>query len=77
MREQSIKRAVSVSVDARLLDEANRLNINLSETLERRLHIMIKSDQEKRWIEDNKEAFAEYNASVEQHGPLSDDLGLL
>lgn len=77
MGEQSIKRAVSVSVDARLLDEADRLHIDLSETLERRLRAMIQSDQEKRWIEDNKVAFAEYNASVARHGLLSDDLGLL
>lgn len=77
MGQQPGKRAVNVWVEAQLLDEANRLHIDLSETLERRLRSMVKSDQEKRWIEENKEAFKEYNTSVVQHGLLSDDLGLL
>jgi len=77
MGEPSIKRAVSVSVDARLLEEADRLHIDLSETLERRLRAMVDAERKRRWIEANKVAFAEYNASVSRHGLLSDDLGLL
>lgn len=77
MGEQPGKRAVNVLVEAKLLDHANRLHIDLSETLEHRLRSLIDADQESRWVEANKEAFAEYNASVAQHGLLSDDLGLL
>ncbi len=77
MGEQAGKRTVNVLVEAELLDEASRLHIDLSETLERSLRSMVGSDAEKRWVEDNKTAFAQYNASVAQHGLLSDDLGLL
>jgi antitoxin CcdA len=71
------KRAVNVFVDTELIDEARRLRINLSETLERRLRTMVRADQEKRWLEENKAAIAAYNARVAQHGLLSDEAGLL
>ncbi|NWG25953.1 MAG: type II toxin-antitoxin system CcdA family antitoxin, partial [Pseudorhodoplanes sp.] len=45
------KRAVNLFVDAELLDEARRLRINISETLERRLRKIVKAEQEKRWLE--------------------------
>jgi antitoxin CcdA len=77
MGEEVDKRAVSVLVEAQLLDEANRLHIDLSETLERGLRSMVQSDEERRWVEENKQAFEEYNASVAQHGVLADDLGIL
>ena len=74
---QSKKRAVNLFVDVELLDEARRMNINISETLEQRLRGLIRADQERRWFEENREAIAQYNRRVAEHGLLSDNAGLL
>ena len=74
---QSKKRAVNLFVDAELLEEARRMNINLSENLEQRLRGLIRAEQERRWLEENQEAIAQYNRRVAEHGLLSDDAGLL
>jgi antitoxin CcdA len=71
------KRAVNLFVETGLLDEARRLRINLSETLESRLHLIVRAEQEKRWIEENQAALAAYNQRVSRDGLLSDDAGLL
>ena len=68
------KRAVNLFVDSELLDEARRLGINVSETLERRLRSMVRAEQEKRWLEENRDAFASINAFIENHGLLSSRL---
>ena len=62
------KRAVNLFVDVELLEEARRLRINISETLERRLRTIVKAEQERRWLEENREAIASINAFIEQHG---------
>ena len=71
------KRAVNVFVDTELIDAARRMRINLSETLENRLRTIVRADQEKRWLEENRAAIEAYNARVAQHGLLSDEAGLL
>jgi antitoxin CcdA len=78
MSERQVKkRAVNLFVDAELLDEARRLRINISETLERRLRTMVRADQEKRWLETNRAAIEAYNLRVSRHGLLSDEAGHL
>lgn len=71
---QAKKRAVNLFVDAELLDEARRLRINVSETLERRLRTMVKTEREKRWLEDNREAVASINSFIDRHGLLASRL---
>jgi antitoxin CcdA len=71
------KRAVNLFVDADLLDEARRLRINLSETLERRLRTIVRAEREKRWLDDNRAAIEAYNQRVSRDGLLSDEPGLL
>ena len=71
------KRAVNLFVDTELLDEAKRLGINVSETLERRLRSIVKAERERVWIEENRPALEAYNRRVAQHGLLSDSAGLL
>jgi antitoxin CcdA len=70
------KRAVNLFVDVELLDEARRLRINLSETLERRLRTIVKADREARWLEENRAAIDAYNRRVAEQGLLSDEAGL-
>jgi antitoxin CcdA len=75
MRERSVKkRAVNLFVDAELLDEARRLRINISDTLERRLRSIVRVEQEKRWLEENQEAIASINSFIDRHGILASKL---
>ncbi len=71
------KRAVNLFVDVELLDEARRMNINISESLEERLRSLVRAEQERRWLHENQEAIARYNRRVAERGLLSDDAGLL
>ena len=75
--QQAKKRAVNLFVDSELLDEARRMNINISESLEQHLRSLIRAGQERRWLEENREAIAHYNRRVAEHGLLSDDADLL
>ena len=68
------KRAVNVFVDANLVDEARRMRINLSETLERRLRTIVRAEQEKRWLEENRAAIASINEFIDRNGLLASRL---
>jgi antitoxin CcdA len=68
------KRAVNLFVDVELLDEARRLRINLSETLERRLRTIVKAEQERRWLEENRQAIESINAFIDRHGLIASRL---
>lgn len=68
------KRAVNLCVDAELLDAAERLGIDVSEMLERRLRRVVRAEQEKLWLEENKDAFASINTFIDKHGLLSSRL---
>jgi antitoxin CcdA len=73
---QAKKRAVNLFVDMELLDEARRLNINISETLEQRLRSVVRAEQEKRWLQENRDAISSINAFIDRHGLLADRLRL-
>ncbi len=73
---QAKKRAVNLFVDVELLDEARRLNINISETLEQRLRGLVRAEREKQWLEENRDAIASINAFIDRHGLLADRLRL-
>ena len=73
----SRKRAVNLFVDTELLDEARRLRINMSETLESRLRTIVRAEQERRWLDANKAAIEAYNLRVARDGLLADEAGLL
>jgi antitoxin CcdA len=78
MSERQVrKRAVNLFVDSDLLEEARRLGINISEILERRLRAIVKTERERRWVEENRAALEAYNRRVARHGLLSDSAGLL
>jgi antitoxin CcdA len=68
------KRAVNLFVDTELLEEARKLRINLSETLERRLRTIVKAEQEKRWLEENRAAIESINSFIDRHGILASRL---
>jgi antitoxin CcdA len=73
-QRSSKKRAVNLFVDTELLDEARRLRINISETLERRLRMQVRAELEKQWLAENRDAIASINAFIERHGLLAGKL---
>jgi antitoxin CcdA len=75
-RRSPKKRAVNLFVDSELLDEARRMRINMSDTLEQRLRTIVQGELEKRWLEENRAAIEAYNRDVAEHGLLSDEAGV-
>ena len=66
------KRPVNLSINARTLDMARELGINLSQTVDGFLTGEVHRRYWERWNADNKEAIDAYNARIEQEGlPLA------
>ena len=68
------RRGVKLSVDANLLREARESHLKLSSILERALVEQLRQLRAERWLEENKDAIAAYNALVHTHGAFSDAL---
>jgi antitoxin CcdA len=68
------KRAVNLFVDTELLDEARRLRINLSDTLEGRLRMVVRAEQEKHWLRENQAAISSINDFIGRHALLATKL---
>lgn len=65
------KRATNVSINQGLLEEARALEINLSATLEKALEAEVRARKREKWLAENREAIAAYNAHIEEHGVFS------
>lgn len=68
------KKSTNLSINADLLEQAKKLNINLSQTLERHLAEVVRHAQNSQWLEENKNALDEYNRRVALSGTFSDGL---
>ena len=68
------KKSANLSINADLLQQAKRLNINLSQTLEQHLAEIIRQAQRSQWLAENKGALDDYNRRIEKHGTFSDGL---
>ena len=66
------KRPTNVSINEDLLAKARDLGVNLSQTLEDSLKARVVEERRKRWLEDNKAAFAACNDHFEKYGLWSD-----
>lgn len=76
MRRQPLsvpKKRTNVTISQSLLQEARENGINLSALLERALDDELRLSRKKRYLEENKAAFASHNAFIEQAGLFSDD----
>ena len=68
----SPKRATNLSLNAKVLDAASDLGMNLSATVDALLAEEVRKRYWARWNEDNKEAVAHYNARIAREGlPLA------
>jgi antitoxin CcdA len=66
------KKAVNVSINSDLLQQAREMNINLTQALEARLERLLRQERARRWREENREAIEEYSRYVEDHGVFND-----
>jgi antitoxin CcdA len=67
-RLKKANKAVSLLIDAGLIDEAKSAGVNLSVVLERAL----KEESARRWLAENADTIAAYNREVEERGVWSD-----
>ena len=66
------KRPVNLSINARTLDLARELGINLSQTVDSFLTAEVQRRYWERWNDDNRDAIDAYNARIAREGlPLA------
>ena len=66
------KRAVNLSLNAKVLDSARELGLNLSATVDALLAEEVRKRYWQRWNSENREAIEHYNARIESEGlPLA------
>jgi antitoxin CcdA len=68
------KRAVNVSVDAKILKVAKEMGVNLSQTLEDQLRKLTEPERVRRFREENKAFFESYNRLIERAGVFGEEL---
>ncbi|MBL8920362.1 MAG: type II toxin-antitoxin system CcdA family antitoxin [Myxococcaceae bacterium] len=62
------RKATNLTVDAELVEEARRLDINLSQAFEAHLRELIRSRRAQAWLAENAAGIDAYNRFVESHG---------
>jgi antitoxin CcdA len=72
--EKSVKRAVNLRINKKLIDQAKEMKINLSQTLETSLIETLREKQKEAWLKDNRDAVDAYNEHIEKQGVFSDGL---
>ena len=70
------RRSVRLSIDGDLLARAEAEGVDLARALEERLVAVLRGEEKQRFIEENREAFEDYNRFVEKHGIWSDGIRL-
>lgn len=68
------KKAANLSVDPKLLEQARRLKLNLSQVFEAGLAEAVRRAQRADWLKKNRAALEAYNEHVEKHGVFSEGL---
>lgn len=70
--DNSPKRPTNLSLNAKVLDMARELGMNVSQTVDALLAEEVRRRYWERWNEENKDAIAAYNARIERDGlPLA------
>jgi antitoxin CcdA len=71
-RKLGNRRATNVSLSGDLIEEARKLDINISQACEKGLAAEVRKALEDQWITENWEAIQSSNAYVDQYGlPLA------
>ena len=69
--EDTAKRPTNLSLNAKVLEMARELGMNLSQTVDALLAEEVRKRYFERWNIENAEAIAHYNARSEREGTLS------
>ena len=69
---QAPKRPINLSLNAKVLDMAKDMGMNISQTVDALLTEEVLRQYWARWQDDNAEAIADYNARIEREGLFSD-----
>lgn len=70
--DDSAKRPTNLSLNAKVLDMARELGMNVSQTVDALLAEEVRRRYWERWNQENKDAIAAYNERVEREGlPLA------
>ncbi|OYY64822.1 MAG: post-segregation antitoxin CcdA [Burkholderiales bacterium 28-67-8] len=69
--DDSPKRPTNLSLNAKVLEMARELGMNISQTVDTLLADEVRKRYFERWNADNAEAIAHYNARIEREGTLS------
>ena len=70
--ENAPKKATNLSLNSKVLEAAREMGINISQTVDALLADEVKRRYWEKWREDNREAFAAYNARIAKEGlPLA------
>ncbi|MFM2407981.1 MAG: hypothetical protein RL358_723 [Pseudomonadota bacterium] len=68
------RKSVNLTINHELLQQAKALNINLSQTLEQHLGVVVQQIKREQWLAENQAALDEYNRRIEARGVFSDGL---
>lgn len=68
------RKSVNLTINKELLQQAKALNINLSQTLEQHLGVVVQQIKREQWLAENQAALDEYNRRVVARGVFSDGL---
>lgn len=70
----AIKRPVSLSINSDLLDQIKALNVNLSAMAEAAFADYLTQVRRQKWLEENAQGMADFNAFIDENGVFSDGL---
>ncbi|MEB4589624.1 type II toxin-antitoxin system CcdA family antitoxin [Candidatus Thiothrix sp. Deng01] len=68
------KRALNLSINSNLQEEARKYKVNLSRLLEQALIETLIQKKRTEWLEQNRAALEAYNQRIEERGVFSDGL---
>ncbi|WP_284614551.1 type II toxin-antitoxin system CcdA family antitoxin [Aquabacterium humicola] len=66
------KRPINLSLNAKVLDMAKEMGMNISQTVDALLTEEVLKQHWARWQQDNAQAITDYNARIEREGLFSD-----
>ena len=72
--DTSPRKAVNLSVNADLLQQAKALGINLSRSFEDHLTTLVREARRAAWLAENGAALDDYGRYIEENGTFSDGL---
>ena len=71
------KRAVNLSIDSDLLDEAKSYGVNLSKMVEAGLAVALRAEREHRWLKENKKTLQDFDRYIDEQGVFGDEWRVL